>query len=156
MITFDIPGFKKVDAEHLVLDFNGTMAIDGILIDGVAELLEALSSKLSVHVLTADTFGTSKHELAAIGCTLDIIDPEKQEMQKEHYVTNLGKDSVIAIGNGANDSFMMYQAALSIMVIQQEGASVTLYAIADVVCNSITDALKLLLNPLRMTATLRK
>lgn len=156
MITFDIPGFKKVEAEHLVLDFNGTMAIDGKLIDGVAELLEELSGKLAIHVLTADTFGTSKHELATIGCTLNILETGDQEMQKEHFVTNLGKDSVIAIGNGANDSFMMFQSALSIMVIQQEGASVTLYAIADIVCNSITDALKLLLNPLRMTATLRK
>lgn len=156
MITFDIPGFKKIEAEHLVMDFNGTMAIDGILIDGVAELLEVLSSKLSVHVLTADTFGTSKHELAATGCTLYILDPEKQEMQKEQYVTTLGKDSVIAIGNGANDSFMMFQAALSILTLQQEGACGNLFSIADIVCTSITDALKLLLNPLRVTATLRK
>jgi len=156
MITFDIPGFKKVEAEHLVLDFNGTMAIDGKLIDGVTELLEELSGKLLIHVLTADTFGTSKHELASIGCTLNILDTGDQEMQKEHFVTNLGKDSVIAIGNGANDSFMMFQAALSILTLQQEGACGSLFSIADIVCTSITDALKLLLNPLRVIATLRK
>jgi soluble P-type ATPase len=132
------------------------MAIEGKLIAGVKELLEMLSSQLTIHVLTADTFGNARHEISAIGCNLEIIDSAMQEMQKEHYVTRLGKDHVIAIGNGANDSYMMWQAALSILVIQQEGACANLFSIADVVCLSIADALKLLLNPMRMTATLRK
>ncbi len=34
MLRIDIPGYKIIKAEHLVLDFNGTMAIDGRLIDG--------------------------------------------------------------------------------------------------------------------------
>ena len=35
MIAIDIPGYKKIELAHLVLDYNGTLAIDGKLIDGV-------------------------------------------------------------------------------------------------------------------------
>ncbi|HDS06024.1 MAG TPA: ATPase P, partial [Bacteroides sp.] len=58
MIEIEIPGYKTIHAEHLVLDFNGTLAVDGHLIDGVADQLFRLSADLEVHVLTADTFGT--------------------------------------------------------------------------------------------------
>ena len=44
----------------LVLDFTGTLSLDGILIPGVAERLEALASSVLISVLTADTFGTAK------------------------------------------------------------------------------------------------
>ena len=43
MIDIRIPGFKQVTVEHLVLDFNGTLACDGILAEGVRELLVRLS-----------------------------------------------------------------------------------------------------------------
>ena len=66
MIFIDIPGYKKIEAEHLVLDYNGTLAIDGKLIDGVKPLLEKVSRKIKLHVLTADTFGTSARELKGI------------------------------------------------------------------------------------------
>ena len=36
MIEIDIPGYKTLHLEHLVLDYNGTLAVDGVLIDGVA------------------------------------------------------------------------------------------------------------------------
>jgi hypothetical protein len=29
MIKIDIPGYIKMEAVHLVIDFNGTLAIDG-------------------------------------------------------------------------------------------------------------------------------
>jgi soluble P-type ATPase len=41
-------------------------------------------------------------------------------------------------------------------VIQKEGASARALMNADIVCNSIVDALELLTNPLRIVATLRK
>jgi soluble P-type ATPase len=51
---------------------------------------------------------------------------------------------------------MIKKAALGILVIQQEGASGELMSVSDIVCLSINDALSLLLNPLRIIATLRK
>jgi soluble P-type ATPase len=71
-------------------------------------------------------------------------------------VLNLGKESVIAIGNGQNDVLMLRQAALGIAVLQQEGVFSKLFDCSDITCLTIIDALNLLLNPLRLIATLRK
>jgi soluble P-type ATPase len=68
MINIDIPDYQNIEAKHLVLDYNGTLAIDGKLIDGTRQLLELIGRKLSIHVLTADTFGMSKEELIGINC----------------------------------------------------------------------------------------
>lgn len=34
MIEINIPGFGSLELDHLVLDYNGTMALDGQLIEG--------------------------------------------------------------------------------------------------------------------------
>ncbi len=155
MILIDIPGNKPLEISHLVLDFNGTLAIDGKLIDGTKPLLELLSNHLIVHVLTADTFGTAERELSGINCTLNIIDPLDQDAQKESFIFDLGPESVIAIGNGLNDVLMLRLAALGIVVVQKEGASVKTLLNADLVCNNIIDALELLTKPKRISASLR-
>ena len=36
MLTISIPGGATLDIEHLVLDYNGTLAVDGVLLPGVA------------------------------------------------------------------------------------------------------------------------
>lgn len=41
MINVDIPGSEIVHLDHLVLDVNGTLAIDGELIPGIPALLQA-------------------------------------------------------------------------------------------------------------------
>lgn len=55
-----------MEAEHLVHDFNGTFVIAGQLINGIKALLEPLHNQIKIHILTADTFGTSKEELIGI------------------------------------------------------------------------------------------
>jgi soluble P-type ATPase len=156
MIKINIPGYKTIEARHLVLDYNGTLAIDGKMIDGVKPLLEELSKHLTIHVITADTFGTVDNELMGLDCRNHILDASIQDIQKEMYVIELGKQNVIVIGNGRNDILMMREASLSIMVIQQEGAYSRLAEYCDIACFSIIDALNLILNPLRIIATLRK
>ena len=36
MIDVAIPGFGRLALEHLVCDYNGTLARDGVLLDGVS------------------------------------------------------------------------------------------------------------------------
>lgn len=155
MIKIEIPGIKSVYAEHLVLDYNGTLAEDGMIIAGIAGLLNKLSEKLEVHVITADTFGKATAGLAGINCTLDIIGSGDQQRMKLDFIESLGADKVIAIGNGFNDLLMLERAAIGIAVVQKEGASAKTVAASDIVITSITDALELILNPLRIAATLR-
>jgi soluble P-type ATPase len=155
MLEIDIPGYRKLQLKHIVLDFNGTIACGGTLIAGVKENLTALASQLQVHILTADTFGKVHNSLEDIDCQLSILAPDAQDIGKLNYVKVLGADHVVCVGNGRNDRLMLKEAALGIAVILQEGAAAETVAAADVVCTHIVSALELLHNPLRLTATLR-
>jgi soluble P-type ATPase len=155
MITFTIPGYKTLEIQHLVLDYNGTLAVDGQLMDGVRGCLEVLSRDLSVHVITADTFGKVATGMQGIPCKISVLPPGNQDLAKLEYVKKLGAENTASMGNGRNDRLMLKESALGIAVILGEGAASVTLASADVVCLGIVQALELLMNPLRLTATLR-
>lgn len=155
MIEVDVPGFAQLTLSHLVLDYNGTLAIDGELITGVAQSLEAIAQRLEVHVLTADTFGKAAVGLESLPVNLIILGGEKQDLAKACHVESLGGDRVVAIGNGRNDRLMLERARIGVAVIQGEGAAGASLLEADIVCRDIGSALELIDHPLRLTATLR-
>jgi P-type E1-E2 ATPase len=155
MIAVDIPGFRKLALEHLVLDYNGTLAFSGALLGGVAEALLVLAHDLEIHVITADTFGVATAALAGLPVSLTITPPEDQAELKLEYVTALQSQSVIAIGNGRNDRYMLQKAAVGIAVLPREGAASEAILAADLVCPSILDAFGLLTDTRRLIATLR-
>lgn len=155
MITIEIPGSSRLEIEHLVLDYNGTIAEDGELIGSVSEKIHILSREVTIHVLTADTHGTVREKVKGLPCDLDIIDPVAQDRAKVDFIKCLNSRTVVAIGNGKNDILMLKEAVLGIGVIQVEGASTAIFGAADLVCTSIIDALDLLLHPKRLQATLR-
>jgi soluble P-type ATPase len=151
-----IPGKgETLELEHLVLDFNGTLALDGKIKPGVAALLGELAKDLQVHIVTAGTFGGVEKEVQDIPCLLRILHGADQTGQKARYVEELGTEHTVCIGNGRNDRAMLEGAKLGILVIQEEGAATASLLAADVVCRDIVTALQLLLQPLRLTATLR-
>ena len=155
MIEINIPGFCHLQLAHLVLDYNGTLAIDGHLIPQVGKKLTKLSHDLHIHVLTADTFGLAKTGLAGLPLDLTIAPPEDQAETKRAFVSDLGAEQVVAIGNGRNDGPMLKAAALGIALVQQEGGAVETLLSADIVSASILDALDLFNHPQRLVATLR-
>lgn len=154
-IELDIPGFKQVLVEHLILDFNGTLALDGELRPGVAERLHELDELVRIHVVTADTFGSATWQLEGLPVELAVLEEEHQAKAKRMAVLRHGSEKVIAIGNGRNDQQMVATAAIGIAVIQGEGAAGPTLGSADVVVTDILQALDLLLNPRRLVATLR-
>lgn len=155
MIEVNIPGYEKLQLQHIVLDYNGTLARDGTLLRGVKENLKDLENELQIHVLTADTFGKARSGLEGVTCELSIFPVDNQDIGKLEYVQGLGAEQTVCVGNGRNDRLMLKAAALGIAVILEEGAAMETLAAADVVCTSIVSALGLLQNPLRLTATLR-
>jgi soluble P-type ATPase len=155
MMEVDIPGYGTLTLVHLVLDYNGTLARDGRIIDGVRDRLAALSGRMEIHVLTADTFGAAEAETQGTGCSLGLIHRAREAESKLQYIQKLGIEVTAAIGNGRNDHLMLEAAALGIAVIQAEGASTLAVRSADVVMTSILDALDCFMHPLRLTATLR-
>lgn len=155
MITETIPGFGALRIAHLVLDYNGTLAIDGRLLPGARPRLRALARRLRLHVLTADTFGTARLSVEGLPCRLVVLGAKRQDLAKARYVRALGASHVACVGNGRNDRAMLRAARLGIVVIQAEGAAAESIACAEVVAPSITHALDLLLHPRRLVATLR-
>ena len=155
MMEINIPGLKALRLTHLVLDFNGTLARDGKVLEGVRERLETLARELEIHVLTADTFGTVQEAMAGIPCRTIVVPDTAQAEAKAKHVHELGRDGVVAIGNGRNDRLMLQNARLAIAVMQEEGASPQVFLAADVAVPDINCALDLLIHPLRLIATLR-
>ncbi|MDJ0757430.1 MAG: hypothetical protein QNJ45_28105 [Ardenticatenaceae bacterium] len=155
MISVIIPDFGSLELHHLVMDYNGTLAVDGPLLAELKPKLRALHHHLTLHVVTADTFGHAREQLADLPCRLAILQEGNQAEQKEKLIHRLGPSSVVAIGNGRNDRLMVGTAALGLAVIQQEGAAAQTLMAADAVCTSTANALDLLLNPKRLIATLR-
>ena len=155
MLKIDIPGQNKLEIEHLLLDFNGTIAFDGKLIAGVKEKLNELSKTVKIHVITADTFGGACDQLEGVSVKIAILPIGDQDQGKCTYLNQLGVNTTVAIGNGKNDRLMLRESAIGIAVLQEEGASVEALSAADVVCKNISSALDLLTNPKRLVATLR-
>lgn len=154
MLHFEIPGREPLSLEHLVLDYNGTIALDGKLLPRAAEQITSLKEFLAVHILTADTHGTVRGECAHLRVAVHTFPSAGAGEHKAHIVENLS-GGVCCIGNGFNDIPMFRQSALAVAVIGHEGACGALLAQADVVVTSIDDALDLLLRRGRLTATLR-
>lgn len=155
MLCIDIPGWKNLKLEHLLLDFNGTLAKDGTLIEGVLPLLEELSKELTVHVLTADTHGSVHRQCDAPFFTVHVLDEGSQELGKQAYLNQLGADRCVAVGNGRNDRLMLANAALGIALLQDEGLAAGTLAASDLLFSVIPDVLEALLRPKRLIATLR-
>ena len=155
MIRLDTPGREILELEHLVLDLNGTIALDGEVLAGVPERLTALSESLTVFMVTADTQGQAAAIAEQLEVRLVLVTPGDEADQKRALVERLGAEQVVAVGNGANDAAMLQAAALGIAVLGPEGLAVEALRAADVVAG-IHEALDLLLHPRRLVATLRR
>lgn len=160
MIALNIPGRGTLRLEHLVCDVNGTLAVDGKLLDGVARSLGILRDRLEIHLLTADTYGRQENIDHLLNLTAHRLSPAQapgdEARQKAAYVEQLGAERVAAIGQGANDALMLHSAAVGVCILSPEGTAVEALTAADVVVPSIAAALELFEKPLRLVATLRK
>jgi P-type E1-E2 ATPase len=156
MIELNIPGRGTIQLEHLVCDVNGTLALDGQLLDGLPRYLANLQDRLAVHLLTADTHGRQAVIDQQLGLKAQRVQTGSEALQKADFVQQLGASKVVAIGQGANDSAMLEAAIIGIGVLSPEGISHRALLAADILVPDIYAALELLEKPLRMVATLRK
>lgn len=156
MIDLMIPGRGQMQFEHLVCDVNGTLALDGQLITGVAGNLKVVSGLLNVHLVTADTHGKQAAIDRQLGTKAIILKPGDEAAQKAEFVGKLGSPKVIAIGQGANDRLMLEKAGLGICVLSDEGTCMETMLAADLLVPDILRAFELITHPTRMIATLRQ
>jgi len=156
MIHLNIPGLGQYTLEYLVMDVNGTLAVDGQLIEGVMEKLAVLRTQLSLHLLTADTHGRQALIDKQLGLTAIRITPGGEARQKAEYIDQLARKTVVAIGQGANDADMLATARLGICVMSVEGVARETLLACDLVAPTILSALELLEKPKRIEASLRR
>lgn len=156
MIEINIPGRGELRIEHLVCDVNGTLAIDGQPIEGVARQLFTLRDRLQIHMLTANTHGKQAEIDRQLNLKAHIIQKGHEAEQKAQFVQELGAQNVIAIGQGANDAAMLNAACVGVAVLSEEGLAIETLNAADLLMPNILAALNLLEKPVRLIASLRK
>jgi len=156
LIEVEIPGQRSYKFEYLVLDLNGTISLDGEIIQGVPERIESLRNLVNIIILTADTKGRAQELGKKLQVEMRKVHPGDEQIQKLKVVQQLGSENTIAIGNGENDFLMLEKSALGICVLGPEGASTKAMNNSDLMVPDINTALDLLLKPERLIATLRK
>ncbi len=156
MKTINIPHFATLALEHVVLDYNGTIAKDGVLIAALKPLLLELGAHYRLYVITADTFGSVHAQLEGLDIRVVVLQSEEHTAEKADFVRSLGAEHCAAIGNGNNDAQMLQSAALGIAVLGDEGCATATLVQSDITCKHITEALELLLHEKRLIATLRR
>lgn len=156
MIEVNIPGEKPLLLKYLVSDVNGTLALDGVLMEGVAAALERLKPSLDIHLLTADTHGRQAEIDRQLGLEAVRIPPGGEAEKKAAYVHRLGAAHTVALGQGANDAAMLKTAALGICVVSAEGTALQALLAAHLLIPDVLSALALLEHPQRIVASLRR
>lgn len=151
-----IPNFKTVNIQHIVCDYNGTIAKDGMVLPEIKALFEDLSKHYTLHVITADTFGSVHAQLEGYGVNIKVLSTDDHTAEKEGYISQLGKDVCVAFGNGSNDASMLSLASVGIAVMGDEGCAKEALMHSDVICKNISEALSLILHSKRLIATLRR
>lgn len=154
-MKIEIPGYKELDLTFLLLDYNGTIAVDGKIRPEVKEQIRKLSEQFDIYVLTADTHGTAKAQCADLPIKIHTFPVGNAMDYKKNMIDALGGEHCVCLGNGRNDIQMFEAAALSIGIMDREGAYSKLLQAADLCVNSTEDGLNLLLYPKRIIAGLR-
>lgn len=152
----EIPNFKTLNIQHIVCDYNGTIAKDGIVLPEIKALFELLSKVYTLHVITADTFGSVHTQLEGYDVNIKVLSTDYHTQEKAAYISKLGKDACVALGNGNNDAAMLSLASVGIAVMGDEGCAKDALMGSDVICKNIDEALSLILQSKRLVATLRR
>ncbi|MBX5467276.1 MAG: haloacid dehalogenase [Firmicutes bacterium] len=143
---------RRLQLEHAVFDLNGTLTRDGELLPEVPELMEAVRHHYRCWILTADTFGRARYWSDRLGVPVEVVQDGRE---KAEWVRKLS-GGVAAVGNGRNDVAMFAAATLAVAVLSPEGTAAEALRAADIVVPTIQEALRLLVYPERLIATLRE
>ncbi len=155
MLRLTVPGMKHLEIRHVVFDFNGTIAKDGKLINGVKQGIDEFSDRLKFHIITADTFGSVKEQLDNVDAVLTVISNKNQDQKKLSYLKTLGIHQTICVGNGANDVLMLDESIIGIAVLGEEGIASDAISASDHMVKNIRDVFGFFKTPERLVATLR-
>ncbi len=155
-----VPSYGVLRLKNVLFDLNGTIQFDGKISMDVKEKFKRLKEEYDVYLISADTRGNLEeiaHDLGVsyIKIRADRIDTTNESEAKNYELIRLGKENTVAIGNGNNDSLMLKNAVLGIIIIGSEGAAVNSILNADVALPDPISSIDFLLDEEKIIATLR-
>ncbi len=156
-IAIKIPWGEKYTIENVVFDLNGTLATNGIIAETTGDLLKELAQQAKIYIITADTHNTAEQLKEEIGAFAEIfvLKSDEHDLEKARFVHTLGFRETVTLGNGANDLKMVEEGILSFGVMAGEGVYAPLLSKVDIVVHNVDHAIEMLLNPMKIVATIR-
>ena len=170
MISIERPGQSNLEIESILLDFDGTLAIDRRVHPKTKDKINLLAKRTNIYIFV--TLPTPPFNKGGKGGIFkeDLIEERLRKVKAEiiylaegdssrrklDLLRQLGPSRCVAIGNGADDAAIIEEAGIGICVIGKEGVSGGAIKNADLVFADILDALDFLLKPFRQKATLSK
>lgn len=154
MILLQRPGREPLEIESLLIDFEGTLAIDRRVHPKTKDKLSLLSKRLKIYVLSKEPKEIVETALRKVKAELVCVREGESSQEKMTWLQRLGPERTVAIGQGWDDVEMIEQSAFGICVLGKEGTAAKAIEKADLVVTNILDALDFLLKPLRQRATL--
>jgi soluble P-type ATPase len=154
MITLQRPGRTPLEVEFILLNLEGTLAIDRRIHPKAKDKLNLLSKRTSIYILTKAEPEAIREILRKVKAEVVFFKEGEVSRAKLDLVRHLGATKTVAIGNGVDDVPMIEEAGLGICIIGVEGTSGEAIKKADVAFTDILHALDFLLKPIRHKAAL--
>jgi soluble P-type ATPase len=154
MISIQRPGMESLDIHFVLIDFEGTLAMDGRVHPKAKDKVNLLSKRATIYILTKSNREKVEEALRKMKVEILYVTEGDSSQQKLNALQRLGPHQTAVIGNALDDVRIMEQAGLGMCVIGKEGASAEAMAKADLVVTHVLDALDFLLKPLRQRAIL--
>ncbi|MBW2991211.1 hypothetical protein KY348_05920 [Candidatus Woesearchaeota archaeon] len=153
-MIYEIHNAEPMELDTIVLDLNGTLAVNGVIPKGVPEKLEKLR-KLGFKILlfTGNVRNDADKLCGDLGIEYKIA---LTSDDKEKLMKKLGISNCVAIGNARADIGTFKHAKLSILTLQAEGIHTGAIEHVDVIVPSINDAFDFLLSKATFNATMRE
>lgn len=154
MIILHRPGQPNIEIECLLIDYEGSLAIDGRVHPKAKDKINLLSKRIKIYILAKDEKEKVEERLKNVKAEVFFLQEGQATMEKLELLKRVGPERTVAIGNGTDDVSLLEEAILSICVIGKEGASGEALKKADLVVTDVINGLDFLLKPLRQKNTL--
>lgn len=156
MITLLRPGHDPLAIDSILIDFEGTLALDGRVHPKVKDKLNLLAKRARIYILTEEKKEKVEEVLRKVKAEIVWLSEGQGSQEKSRWLDQVGPDRTVAIGNGLDDAEILDKAALGLAILSKEGTVVSTLTQADLLFPSLLDALDFLLKPLRQKATLKR
>ena len=157
MRRFNIPNYGEITIENIIFDLNGTLQFKGKISKELIKKIKELKKNYNVYIVSSDIRGNLKDIAEKLGVNyIKVSSKEISEAElKNNELTKLGKDVTVTVGNGNNDSLMLKNSLLGLVIIGNEGASIESITNSDVAFADPICAIDFLIDEKILIGTLR-